>query len=95
MSIWVEGCQTSAIMEFPMARYHLAMARYQKLLGSMDQMDDRTLNDAIGQVYAVTRVSLADAIRFSNSWPIIRARLQRIQARLSVSNLKQPQYGPL
>ena len=78
-----------SVMEFPMARYHLAIARYQKILGSMDKMDNGSLKDAIGQVHASTGVSLTDAIRFSNPWPEIRTRLQKVQARLSLSFFNQ------
>jgi tetratricopeptide (TPR) repeat protein len=71
-----------SIMEFSMARFHLAIARYQQILASMGQMDGKSLDEAIRQVQATTGVSLTDAITFSSTWPGIRERLQRVQARL-------------
>lgn len=70
------------IMEFPMARYHLAFARYQKLLAPMASMDNKALRDAVGQVFATTGVSFEDALRSTDQWVGISGRLKRINSRL-------------
>jgi len=71
------------IMEFPMARYHLAAARYQKLLASMGSMDDPALRNAVERISSSTSVSLDDAIAFSSFSTLIRSRLQLLQTRIS------------
>lgn len=88
-----------SIMEFPMARYHWAIARYQKLLRLMDRMDQKKLKAAVERVQTVTNVPLADAVSFSRTWPKIQARLLTIQARLqpgidSMRSLSEP-HQPL
>jgi tetratricopeptide (TPR) repeat protein len=74
-----------SLMEFPMARYHLAIARYQKLLSGMDRMDEQGLRQAVAQVQQSTGVSLEDAFKFSKTYPAIWARLLSIRARVSKS----------
>lgn len=69
------------IMEFPMARYHLAAARYQKL--AVANMQRLELATAVGEVASGTGVSLDDAIAFRSFSPVIRERLQSVQARLA------------
>ncbi|MFY9317027.1 MAG: tetratricopeptide repeat protein [Burkholderiales bacterium] len=74
-----------SIMEFPMARYHLAIARYQKLVPGMNAMDERALRQAIAQVHESTGVSFEDALKFARSYQTysgIQARLQSIQVRM-------------
>lgn len=72
-----------SIMDFPMARYHLAIARYQKLLAPMVNMNDSALKGAVAEVFQSTGVSLEDAITFSKGYFAIPGRLHRIRDRLS------------
>jgi tetratricopeptide (TPR) repeat protein len=69
-------------MEFPMARYHLAAARYQKLWARASNMDSATLDQAVSQVFSSTTVSLKDAIAFPAFSSVVRGRLQGLQARI-------------
>jgi tetratricopeptide (TPR) repeat protein len=71
------------IMQFPMARYHLAIARYQKLLEPMQSMDDKTLRNAVQQVNQSTGITIEEAADFSTCCSRIAARLQSIQTRLA------------
>ena len=70
------------IMEFPMARYHLAIARYQKLLSATAKLQGPALKEAAAQVRESTGVSLEEAIEFSRSSPAMLGRLERLHARL-------------
>jgi tetratricopeptide (TPR) repeat protein len=70
------------LMEFPMARYHLAAARYQKLGANASSMRCPELATAAKQVAESTRVSLADAIAFSSFSSVVRGRLKELQAKL-------------
>jgi tetratricopeptide (TPR) repeat protein len=70
------------IMEFPMARYHLAIARYQKLQVSMATMSDGALKEEVGKIARSTRISLEDAIKFAESYRAIPVRLNRLRDRL-------------
>jgi tetratricopeptide (TPR) repeat protein len=75
-----------SIMKFPMARYHLAIARYQKLLRSLSSVDDRELQAAVADVYSSTGISFEDAFAFASQYDIyvgIRGRLMKIRARLN------------
>jgi tetratricopeptide (TPR) repeat protein len=67
------------IMEFPMARYHLAIARYQKL--SLRDLRASELREAIRQVHESTGISLEDAVGFVTHCLGMRARLQSVQER--------------
>lgn len=69
-----------SIMDFPMARYHLAIARYQKL--SLRDLRASELRAAIRQVHESTGISLEDAVEFVSPCVGMRARLQRVQARV-------------
>jgi tetratricopeptide (TPR) repeat protein len=70
------------IMEFPMARYHLALARYQMLLKPMESMDDAALLNAVQQVDRSTGIPIEEAIQFSTCCLRIATRLQPLQTRL-------------
>ena len=68
-----------SIMEFPMARYHLAIARYQNLyLGDLRASE---LRAAIKQVHESTGISLEEAVEFVSQCAGMRARLQSVQQR--------------
>ena len=71
------------MMEFPMARYHLAAARYQKLWADPTVTPGEVLNDAVRQVATTTGVSLAQAISFPSFSSSLRNRLQELRARVS------------
>ena len=66
------------IMDFPMARYHLALARYQKL-----PLDDPGLRGAVEKVAKSTGVTLADASGFSQRYAFIGPRMQKLQASVA------------
>jgi len=68
-----------SIMEFPMARYHLAIARYQKL--SLADLRASELRAAIRQVHESTGISLEEAVEFVSQCAGMRARLQSVQQR--------------
>jgi tetratricopeptide (TPR) repeat protein len=68
-----------SVMEFPMARYHLAAARYQRLQLRAAEMDRDVLQASIAQVAASTRVSLSQAISFRSFSPVIVSRLSDLQ----------------
>jgi tetratricopeptide (TPR) repeat protein len=70
-----------SVMEFPMARYHLAAARYQKLLLRAAAMNRDALRESIAQVAASTRVSLSQAIAFRSLSAVVVSRLSDLQAR--------------
>lgn len=67
------------IMEFPTARYHLAIARYQKL--SLGDLRASELRAAIGQVHESTGISLEEAVDVVSHCAGMRARLQSVQER--------------
>jgi tetratricopeptide (TPR) repeat protein len=70
------------IMEFPMARFHLAIARYQKVYSNMDAMSDAAFRDALGGVLETTGVSLADAGNFADGrYAWIPPRMKKLQER--------------
>ena len=69
------------MMEFPMARYHLAIARYQKLLSAMSGMDAKGYRQTVAQVQQSTGISLEDALEFARTYPQIHERLQLLQRR--------------
>lgn len=74
-----------SIMEFRMARNHLAIARYQKIGASMAGLDEATLRARLDAVHASTGISFQQAVEFGRSYTGIRGRLSRIQARLTRS----------
>jgi len=74
-----------SIMNFPMARYHLAIARYQQLRAPMAGMDKDTLNAKLGEVQRSTGISLKQALDFCTGCGAMHARLMEIEARASGS----------
>jgi tetratricopeptide (TPR) repeat protein len=71
-----------SIMEFPMARYHLAAARYQQLWAGLPDIDGQKLVQGVAQVYASTNISLRDALMFPSFSAVLRARLEQLHARV-------------
>lgn len=71
-----------SLMEFPMARYHLAAARYQKLAENASGMQSPALVKASDEVAASTGISLPDAIAFESFSSIVRGRLLQLQTQL-------------
>ncbi len=71
------------MMEFRMARYHLAAARYQKLAIAGASIQRPELAAAVSEVTKTTGVSLDDAIGFQSFSSVVRDRLQKVRARLS------------
>jgi tetratricopeptide (TPR) repeat protein len=69
------------MMEFPMARYHLAASRYQKIWARSREMSGQEITKATQQVADSTRITLADAISFSSFSSLVRARLIALQKR--------------
>lgn len=74
-----------AVMEFPMARFHLAAARYQKLHARGAELDWASARTAIAEIEASTHVSLEDAIDFDSFVPRIRSNLSDLLRRAQVS----------
>ena len=70
------------VMEFPMARYHLAAARYQKIWASSSAIPRTAQADAARHVAMATGVSLENAIAFSSFSAVVRGRLQEFHAQL-------------
>jgi tetratricopeptide (TPR) repeat protein len=70
------------IVEFPMARYHLAAARYQKLSTTAGNLDKAALRAALEEVLRATGMSLQETLRFCQGCSGIRARLETLTARL-------------
>ncbi len=70
-----------SVMEFPMARYHLAAARYQMLESKAAKLDANTLQTEIARVAASTQVSLEQAIAFRAFSTVIVSRLSDLQGR--------------
>lgn len=71
-----------SIMEFPMARYQLAAARYQKIGQRVATMSSKELGSAVQQVAATTKVTLADAVAFQGFTGVVSNRLMALQMRL-------------
>jgi tetratricopeptide (TPR) repeat protein len=70
------------LMEFPMARYHLAAARYQKLAAWAANASPEALGAEAAEIAASTRVSLQQALAFPSFASVVRERLARLQERL-------------
>lgn len=71
------------MMEFPMARYHLAAARYQKLAGTSPTMSSAALREAVKGVEDSTGIPLKEAIAFRSFSPVIVDRLSKLQLRVA------------
>lgn len=68
-------------MEFPMARYHLAAARYQELWRTSEAGSRTELAASITEVAKLTRVSLDQAISFRSFSSVVVGRLQQLRSR--------------
>jgi tetratricopeptide (TPR) repeat protein len=71
------------MMEFPMARYHLAAARYQKLAATSSSMSSAEIRNAVKDVAESTRVSLQEAIAFDAFSQRLVGRLSLLQQRIA------------
>jgi tetratricopeptide (TPR) repeat protein len=71
-----------ALAEFPMARYHLAAARYQKLSVKAGDMDKAALRAAVGEIHKSTGMSLQETLDFCEGCTGIRSRLDKLGAAL-------------
>lgn len=69
------------VMEFPMARYHLAAAQYQGLQARASEMSAVSLQAEIEQIARSTRVTLEQAIAFRSFHPVIVSRLADLSSR--------------
>jgi len=69
------------IMEFPMARYHLAAARYQKLHARSTAMNSASLQAEVERIAESTGVTLEQAIAFRSFHPVIVSRLADLRDR--------------
>lgn len=78
-----------SIMPFPMARYHLAIARYQQLLAGLAAMDDGELKLKVDAIEASTGISLNDAIDFDGNSTRIFERMQPLRDRLFMAKARQ------
>ena len=70
------------MMEFPMARYHLAAARYQTIWADSTGMSRTAMASAAKQVATSTGVTLSQAMLFRPFSAVVRGRLEQLQARL-------------
>jgi tetratricopeptide (TPR) repeat protein len=71
------------MMEFPMARYHLAAARYQKLAAASSSMTPAEIRNAAKNVAESTRISLEEAIAFDAFSQRLVSRLSKLQQRVA------------
>lgn len=69
-------------MEFPMARYHLAAARFLQLLRAPEGSPAPLLADAVRGIENETGVGLSQAIAFQGFSSDLELRLRALQARL-------------
>jgi hypothetical protein len=74
-----------SVAEFPLARYHLAAARYQKLWAQREELDHGRLVLALRRVAVSTGVSLRNAMAFPFS-SVVLERLEELQSRLRASS---------
>jgi len=72
-----------SIMDFPMARYQLAIARYQQLQPKLASMDSAKLKAAVGEVERSTGISLKDALEFCTGCTGMQGRLGQVNAKLT------------
>lgn len=72
-----------SIMEFPMARYHLAAARYQKLAAASSTMSSAEVRNAAKKVAESTGISLQEAIVFDAFSQRLVDRLSMLQQRIA------------
>lgn len=68
-------------MEFPMARYHLAASRYQKIWARSSQMSAKEIREALKQIGDSTKITLSEAISFPSFSSVVRERLVELQRR--------------
>ena len=71
------------MMEFPMARYHLAAARYQKLAATSSSMSSPEVRNAAKKIAESTKVSLQEAIAFDAFSQRLVGRLSLLQQRIA------------
>jgi tetratricopeptide (TPR) repeat protein len=71
------------MMEFPMARYHLAAAQYQKLAAASSSMSSAQIQDAAKHVAESSRISLQEAIAFEAFSQRLVGRLSMLQQRIA------------
>lgn len=69
------------LMEFPMARYHLAAARYQRLHATGTSLNAEALQSSIAKIELSSQVSLNQAIAFRSFSGVVRARLTDLRNR--------------
>ena len=70
------------IMTFPMARNHLAIARYQQIWVSMSEMSSDTLKTRVEEIASDTGITIVEAARFVRPGPMQR-RLRQLQTTSS------------
>jgi len=70
------------LMNFPMARYNYAIAKYQQLLVKLDSMSHGELESAVKEIEAATTISLGMAIDFRSAGTMVQNRLLKIQKKL-------------
>jgi tetratricopeptide (TPR) repeat protein len=71
------------IMDFPMARYHLAAARYQKLSLTAEKTDKASLGRSVAEIHQATSMSLQQTLDFCTGCSGIRGRLETLKAALA------------
>lgn len=71
-----------SMMEFPMARYQLAAARYQKLAEASSGMSAGDIRNAAKSVAESTKISLQQAIAFDSFSRRLVGRLSVLQQRI-------------
>ena len=71
------------MMEFRMARYHLAAARYQKLSATSSSLSPAQVQKAVKKIANSTGISLQDAIAFDAFSQRLVGRLSTLQGRIA------------
>jgi hypothetical protein len=77
-----------AIQESPMARYHLAAARYQALQARASVIDARALQESITEIGTSTGILLDEAVDYPGFRDVISVRLTRLQRRVRPAGVK-------
>jgi tetratricopeptide (TPR) repeat protein len=74
-----------SIMDFQMARYQLAIARYQQLMPYVAKKDDAAVKRGVDEVVKSTGISLDAALEFSRGSRLVPTRLAMIRQAASRS----------
>lgn len=71
-----------SLMEFPMARYHLAAAKYQQLGADLSKLGKNESIKKAQEISTTTNISLNQAVGFSSFSSLVQERLLKLQQQL-------------